>query len=653
MGINFSATSIEKCLEKAASQLDIDKDSIKYKVIKEERRLFKKVVEIEIIEYEDKDIIKAEKNEIKDYDRQEVVKKTLDAGAKIKDGKIIVTNFPDNKDIITIKPCDGVILLVNGQQCKDITPVTEQDKIEYKFEEEIAIRDINISITLDKMEAYITTKCIPQKIYKLEDQEYCKNLFLNKVKVSEKYPTNYKVSELEEILKSKGIRYGIIIEELQNICNEHNITNKLIAKGKMPKDDIPDEIKLRFKDSNELINYDSDKKVDYRNRYFIANVKSGDIIAEQIPGREGEDGLNILGKKIKRKIAKKIIIKAGEGCKIEGNKVIVTSEGKPSYRGNTFAVNKLYRTEEVNLESGNIDFVGDVEVVGNVNEGMKIVAGNEVFVGKNVESANIRANGQVNINGNVLKSTIRAGNENIGVVQYLDDLQIYKVSIDNLISSVEQIKATNLLGVRSDGEIIKILMENKFKSIDKVSKKILEYNSSQRIKDTPLINFINNKIIGFGPIRIKKIGELYGFLEKIDKEIKDMDDSIIVPADVYFDYCQGSQIEASGSIIVTGKGQYISNITALKNIEFISDRAVCRGGELSAGEEIRVKTVGSIAGISTKLRVPKEGRIIADIAYNNTVFCFGEKQILLEVSAKNVEAYMDKTGEIVIDKFIL
>lgn len=653
MGRSFSATSIEKCLEKAASQLDISKDSIKYRVIKNERHLFKKVVKIEIVEYEDKNSRKTAKNNTKEFDNQEIVHKILEAGAKIKDGKIVVINFPDNKDIITIKPCEGIILLVNGQECKGVTPVTEQDEIEYRFEEEIAIRDINIYITVDKMEAYITTKFIPQNVYKLDNQEYCKNLFLNKVKVSEKYPTNYKVSELEEILKSKGISYGIIKEELQNVCSEYNVTNKLIARGKMPKDDIPDEIKLRFKDTNELINYDSDKKIDYRNRYLIANVKSGDIIAEQIPGQEGEDGVNILGKKIKRKIAKNIKIKTGEGCTIKGNKVIATSEGKPSYRGNTFSVNKLYRAEEVNLESGNIDFVGDVEVAGNVNEGMKVVAENEVFVGNNVEAANIRAGGQININGNVLKSIIKAGNENIDFAQYLDNLKNYRVSIDNLISSVEQIKATNLFGVRSDGEIIKILMENKFKTIETMSKKILEFNSSKRIKDTALINFINNKIIGFGPIRIKKIGELYDFLEKIDKEIKDMDESIIVPADIYLDYCQRSRIEASGNIIITGKGQYISNITALKNIEFISDKAVCRGGELSAGEDIKLKTVGSKAGISTKLRVPKEGRITADIAYNNTIFCFGEKQILLEVSAKNVEAYMDKTGEIVIDKFIL
>ena len=160
-------------------------------------------------------------------------------------------------------------------------------------------------------------------------------------------------------------------------------------------------------------------------------------------------------------------------------------------------------------------------------------------------------------------------------------------------------------------------------------------------------------MVGFGPINIKKIRELYTFLESLDEEIQETEDLIIIPADIYLSYCQSSKIEASGNVIITGKGQYTSNIKAIKNIEFTNHGAVCRGGKLSAGAEIKLKTVGSLAGISTKLKVPKDGRITADIAYNNTIFCFGGKQMLLEVSSKNVEAYMDKDGEIVIDRFIL
>ncbi len=57
--------------------------------------------------------------------------------------------------------------------------------------------------------------------------------------------------------------------------------------------------------------------------------------------------------------------------------------------------------------------------------------------------------------------------------------------------------------------------------------------------------------------------------------------------------------------------------------------------------------------MNTILKVPKDGVITADIAYSNTVFCIGEKQIMLDVSSKNVKAYMDKMGDIEIDKLLL
>ena len=53
------------------------------------------------------------------------------------------------------------------------------------------------------------------------------------------------------------------------------------------------------------------------------------------------------------------------------------------------------------------------------------------------------------------------------------------------------------------------------------------------------------------------------------------------------------------------------------------------------------------------LKVPKDGVITADIAYNNTTFCFGEKQLVLDVSSRNVKAYVDEMGDITIDKLLL
>ena len=49
----------------------------------------------------------------------------------------------------------------------------------------------------------------------------------------------------------------------------------------------------------------------------------------------------------------------------------------------------------------------------------------------------------------------------------------------------------------------------------------------------------------------------------------------------------------------------------------------------------------------------KDSVITADLAYNNTVFYFDERRYVLEVPSKDVKAYLDEKGEIVVEKFVL
>lgn len=650
MNLKFSATSLDECLEKASSELNVSKEAIKYKVTREEKKFFKKIVEIEIIENQESKEKIIEKEIISNSEENK--KETF--GAKVESGKIIVTESENKDDIITIKPAPGMKLLIKGQRCDSITPITAEDKIEYELDEIEPTRNVDVSITTDRMEAYINIKVTPGHKFELANQEYHKNLTLVKKKVQDKYPQKFTLEELKELLKSKGIRHGIVEEELESICNGYEVNNVLVAKGLPVQDDIPDEIKLLFNQSKELKYEESDEKVDYRNRFLIANVSVGDVIGEIIPGKLGYDGQDVLGMPLKKKPAKKVVVKVGDGCKLENSQVVATIEGKPDFKGNTFTVNKLYKVDQVDLKSGNIDFVGNVEVVGAVLEAMEVKAGNELHVGKNVESAILRASGEINILGNVLNSTVTAGAENVDRRIYLDSLISLKHITEDLVSSVQQVKENNLLGgQRQDGEIIKILIENKFKSLPNIARSILKYNMTMGIQHSEVTTFIINKLIGLGPLKINNYKELSTFYEMLKEEIDEMETQIVIPTNIYFGYAQSSNIEASGSVFITGKGQYTSNITALGDIEFLSENAVCRGGILSAGSEIKIKSVGSVAGVNTVLKVPKNGRIKANIAYNNTIFCFGERQLMLEVSSKNVEAYIDKNDEIIIDKFIL
>ena len=644
MDLVFSASDIETCLKKASKALNIDKDNLKYKMIKEEKKFFRKKITIEI----DEEYSLVNNNDINGLQKQ------ITTGAEVKNG-IISVKISDDEEIITIKSCDGVDLFLNGKKTDFIKGVKESDEIKYIIQEyPQPSRTMKISVSEDKMEVYITTQSIPQNLYKLEDSRVSKNLILKKVLFEQKYAPKFTQDKINNELNKKNIIFGILNNKIKEVCNEDEVSNALIAKGIQVVDDIPEEIEILFKDYDKLQEIsDTEERIDYRNRIFLAIVKAGDEVANIIPPTEGKDGKNVFGEIVKRKDASKVKFKVGEGCKYEDNKIISMIQGNPSFKYNIFKVHQVYNVDEVNLSTGNINFVADVKVARKVTEGMEVISGNSVFVGENVESAKIKAVSDIRIKGNILNSTIIAGEKIINNNKYLLNLNYVINVINNLYSDVVKVKKNNLLEIKSTNEIIKILIENKYKTLVPLCIHILDICNVKGINDSSIIIFINKKIIGFGPLTIEDEKELLEFLDLLKEELNELEEFEADESNIYLEYVQGSKIEAMGSVIIQGKGQYTSEITALINIEFTSENSVCRGGILSAGKEIKLKTVGSEAGVKTILKVPKDGVIMADIAYSNTVFCFGEKQIMLDVASRNVKAYLDSMGDITIDKLLL
>lgn len=645
MNLIFSAGSIDECLEKASDTLKINKNDLKYKIIKEERKFFRKKITIEI---QNKDL---EDNNKENSLRQDTTNRF---GAQVKDGKIIVTPF-DNDEIITIKGCEGVRLILNGEETNIIEGAKITDNIEYVIEEsQQAERTMEISVSKNKMEAYLSIKSVPQRIYKLEDCEPRKNLVLKRVLVEKKYAPQYTPEDIRNALKEKNVVFGVLDDVLKRICDSEEVICKVVAKGVQAIDPTPESMDILFKDYDQLKeNIDTEVKVDYRNRFMLASVKTGEEIARIIPSKPGKDGKDVYGNDVKHKEASRIKFKIGEGCKCEDNKILATIEGKPSFRDNIFKVHQVYEVEDVDLSTGNINFVSDVRISKTVYEGMEVVSGNTIFVGKNVESAKITAASNIKIQGNIINSTVVAGDYSFKKKKYLLNLNNARNMIRELHSAIIQINSNSILEGQKVGELIKLLIENKYKDLISLCEDIIGYCSIQGVYDSPLTSFINNKIKGFGPLNIMCEDELLDFIDILSEECDELESFEANDADIDTEYVQASKLEALGSVFIHGKGQYNSEITALKNIEFLQEKSVCRGGVISAGKEIKLKTVGSEAGVNTILKVPKDGVITADIVYSNTIFCIGEKQIMLDVSSKNVKAYMDKMGDIEIDKLLL
>lgn len=649
----FVGKSVEECLEQAENTLSCSRDDFKYNVVKR-GGLFKKHYEIEVtVRDTEKDIIDSlvekdentnngreksnSNNQIKNNESQEVI---------AKDGHIIFKEGVEGEFELVFDK--GVTLIVNDLEATQGCKVTNHDRIIYLPNNEESKRELDIKS--DAMKAYITINYVPEII----EEYYCikkQNVINVKCrKIKGEMPPHYRAGEIEAILRERKIIFGLKDEEIKRASELDEVDNMLVAEGIKPIDDKEDRLEIKFKNTTRRVDEDSDQRVDYKNMYSYANVAAGEVLGEVIVGEVGKNGVNIFGQDVERKRKKPLFIKADRGCRVEGNKVISTIEGAPSVKNGLFFVNEIYQfTSDVNLKSGNIDFIGDVKIAKSVKEGMTVKAGNTVFIEGNVESASVISQGEARILGSIINSTIEAGAKNMVLQQYLDGLVQLKSDVEQIITLSEELKEKPVFMYKSDGEMVKLLIEKKFKTLPRRALLLMSNpnNNNDKIKA-----YINSKLIGSGPFNIKFVNELYNLIDLVNEEMAPLKEDVFLPVDVYVNYVQDSKINATGSIIIQGKGQYVSDMTALKDIVFENEKAVSRGGKLTASGNIRCATVGSSAGVSTTLKVKKGGIITADIVYRNTVFIVGDRHYTFEEDSKDVKAYFSD-GDIVVDKFVL
>lgn len=571
----------------------------------------------------------------------------MEVGAKICNGEIIIIDG-SNDEKITIKATKHVNLFINGEPCNDecAYEVSSKDEISYTCEKVPGKRILEISLSEDKMTAYLNVKYEPEKTYKLKDKGLFENLALSTEEIEVDNVPRYTVEEIKSELKKHNIVYGIN-EEYLDLIKEGTYEKVVIARGEEPVNDIPSDIKLLFTPSQMIFPHERSKqKVDYKNLFRISNVKCGDKIAEIIPEIKGKDGTNVLGQIVKREYIRSIPITAVQGCKIKDNDVIATIDGKAHISNRRISVNPVYSIDNVNMETCNIEFYGDIEVYDSVQDNMAVNSGGSLDVSQNVNTANVVSGGDVNIIGNVINSRILSGQIDIRKKEYSDVLKAYRKTIYEMIEAIHEVNLRR--EVKDFPMLIKVLTEGRFKDFQKNAMNILTLNIQNRIKYNKLNDYIKEYVLGYNILNIKSIDYLHKLNDIIENEIDYYDKNTVVPLDIRIGYCQECEIKSTGNIIISGAGEYTSNLSAMKDIIFTKNDSVARGGCLKAGGNISAGMVGSEAGIITELCVPKNGKISVTFAYKNTVFKFGNTTKILETDKENINVVYDEYSESII-----
>ncbi|KMK77237.1 DUF342 domain-containing protein [Alkalihalobacillus pseudalcaliphilus] len=248
------------------------------------------------------------------------------------------------------------------------------------------------------------------------EQQKMKAILHQKEKV-EKADT-LSVELIIDYLQTKGVTYGLLMDAISTLVE--NQTEWLepieVAKGIEPVkgQDAYLLIAVRATDEANQHSVEHSGIIDLKQVLDIPSVKEGEKLAQKVAATNGEAGMNVLGEPVEPKRGKDFKLRIGKNTRIDqkSQTLYALVSGQMSMTKKTVHVYPVYQVKgDIGTRTGNIDFIGNVHVNGNVPSGFKIIAGGDIRVNGTIEGATIQAGGSIYVGAGIVgqnKSDIQA-----------------------------------------------------------------------------------------------------------------------------------------------------------------------------------------------------------------------------------------------------
>lgn len=208
-------------------------------------------------------------------------------------------------------------------------------------------------------------------------------------------------SMLEKVLGESSVSFGVDAELMENLSGKEDRYFHLfqIAKGQPVlhgKDGYIEEffertVKQKFAENEH-------GKVDYFNLNLVQNVEKGEVICRSVPPVEGVSGRTVQNKEISCRTGKAVQLPKGQNTEIskDGTELLAVKSGRVEFSGRGFQVKSVLEISgNVDFSTGNINFVGDVHIHGDVSSGFRVHTIGDITIDGVVEAAEIEAGGNL------------------------------------------------------------------------------------------------------------------------------------------------------------------------------------------------------------------------------------------------------------------
>ena len=592
--------------------------------------------------------------------RQDSKQDDLSGKVWVLDGKIYCKDAEDKFPLI--KPSKGVRVFKNGTLISSTEVICEADVIEVELINEDVLPIWEINISDNKLEVFLEIKSglsIRRTLKNLEPEP------LIEIKTYEvRAPLYIDSTDVLHKLKELGIIHGVDYAAINAACASSTDGTFLIAKGTSPTKGKKGyfqlynniDVKKQFKER-------VDGSVDFRDFKEFPSVNFGQIIGEVMPPEEGKAGMNVMGEIIEPMKAASLKIKAGTGVLlVDGLKVVSIESGYPEVKisGQLAIVSvipKLIIHHDVTIETGNVSYLGAVEIKASVQDGMKVEAKGNIQIEGNVFRAKVLSGKSIIANKNIIASKFTAGNGSLIKLELSNILMRLSNELNNMKAAITQLThvsafKVNSLKVTGLGPLMKILCDSKFKDtpllVNEYVKKVREHSAELEIEWIDLAESLNNEFSNLHISTMKNEEDITNIADQAESlylsvQSENKDDAPFIKAD----FVQNSEIYSNGDILILGQGVYSSSLFARKNIII---KGFVRGGDIYGEESVTINEVGYRTGSYVKIAVSNSGFIKIKNASENTTIQVGGQSRVLFNKAKNIYARLDENGILVVSK---
>ncbi|GKV65336.1 MULTISPECIES: flagellar assembly protein A [unclassified Sporosarcina] len=577
---------------------------------------------------------------------------TETSGVRIHEGEIQFRFAGDR--LPSIIPNKNAPLYINGELQTEPALIQPGDEVTLTIQDEVIAPKFTIQLMEKDMIALLSFTPGKKIQRSLADTSWAQRIAIQ-VEETTEFTNDLKAQDIVNELKMMGVQQGLLFPAIKKVTEIDKPYELIVAKGALPAEGTDGDLEVHIR--YEEFDPDSEEKVDFREMNAITNVKEGQVIATHILPVPGTPGRSLLGKEIPVKPVRDITLRLGKNVKQVEQELVTLISGKPALEWREKLVkievnNEFNHPGEVDLESGNIRFEGDVRIGGNVMPSMFVGATGGVYIGGSVTKATIHAMKSVSVRGNVMSSTISVGKQEAAIgelVSLMKDVTHLLVQIKDAIDQIFVIRGQGEADLSPSElkRLIYLLMEKRYAQFEELNKQFIqkvreqgesideEWKEVAKQLSDVFINPLNENLQNM--IDFELLIENAQILVQLYDTESSPQTRLSVP------YAINSTLYSNGHIEISSKGVYNSNLIAAQTV---SIKGVCRGGEISAPLEIVMQEAGSESPVKTVIRTSASGRIKIGKAYAGTEVQVGTRKHVFTKDGTNITARLDNDGEL-------